>query len=277
MMMAESPFPSPNSSYETLSFLIHAASKTGKTTLGTTAPRPLLILDAEGGSKFITQAGFKSGDYVTKTYWNPHTGPPPRYDGTWDVCVVHIQRWETIVNVYNYLARGEHDFVSLLFDSITEAQRRLKTNIKGTEAMRIQDWGVLLMEMDALIRNMRDLVNMPNTTLRVVMFIAETKQKDGKWRPYLQGQLGDSLPYFMDVVGYLYQEQEQDANGQPTVKITKLLVAQHPQFEAGERVQGALGDVIRNPNITGMMKTIFGEHTITATPPAALVAQSEGK
>lgn len=256
----------------TLSLLVHAASKAGKSTLSSTSPPPILVLDAEGGWRFINQAGFKSGVPLRKISWDPDANlQPPRWDGSWDVCVVTIRQWKTLTNAYTALTQREHDFKSLVFDSITEAQRRLKENLRGTDQMRIQDWGDLLTHMDRLIRSMRDLVLMPNTPLRVVMFIAETKMKDGKWRPHMQGQIGDALPYWMDMVGYLYRDQEMGADGQPTVSVVKMLIGQnvHPQIEAGERVQGVLGDIVRDPHVTRMLNTIYGENISPATEGSA--------
>lgn len=227
----------------------------------------MCVLDAEGGWRFIREAGFKTGIPLHKVAWDPAQGPPPRYDGTWDVAVVSVSRWETLTQAYSWLLQAPHDFRSLTFDSITEAQRRLKKNLVGTEQMKIQDWGRLLTQMDDLIRGMRDLVLMPNTPLQVVTFIAETSLRDGKWRPHMQGQIRDALPYFMDIVGYLYREPEPvlGPNGQPTgetKKTMKMLISQDlvPNIEAGERVQGRLGDIITNPNITQMLTDIFGEH-----------------
>lgn len=241
---------------------MHAPSKTGKSTLSSTAPTPICVLDAEGGWRFIKEAGFRSGKALRKTVWDPDTSlQPPRHDGSWDVCVVTIKRWQTLVNAYVGLTQAQHDFQSLIFDSITEAQRRLKNNLRGMDQMRIQDWGELLNHMDKMIRDMRDLVLLPNTTLRVVMFIAETAMKDGKWRPSMQGQIGVQLPYFMDIVGYLYGEPELGPDGMPTKTIRKMLIGQNvvPNIEAGERVQGLLGDIIRDPNINTMLETLFGE------------------
>lgn len=249
-------------SLDTLSILVHGASKTGKSTLSSTAPPPICVLDAEGGWKFIRHAGFNTGIPLRKITWNPdQTLQPPRHDGTWDVCVVTVNRWQTLTNAYVGLTQAQHDFQSLVFDSITEAQRRLKANIRGMDQMRIQDWGELLTHMDKLIRDMRDLVLLPNTQLRVVMFIAETAMKDGKWRPQMQGQIGGSLPYWMDIVGYLYREAELNQDGQPMKKVLKMLIGQDivPNIEAGERVQGILGDIVRDPNISHMMHTLFGE------------------
>jgi len=232
---------------ETLSVLIHAAAKVGKSTLSSTAPPPVLVLDAEGSWKFIK---------VRKIYWDPMSQPIPRHDGTWDACVVTITQWAQVDQIYRHLTQVEHDFVSVVIDSITEIQRRLKQNLKGTDAMQIQDWGQLLTKMDSTIRAYRDLTLLP-IPVRCVVMIAETREDKGKWRPYMQGQIGVSLPYLVDICGYLYVGMTMDENGQPTKKVRKLWIGPHPQFESGERVQGTLPDDIEQPNIAEMMKTIF--------------------
>lgn len=232
---------------EVLSLLVHAAAKVGKSTLSSSAPTPNLVLDAEGSWRFIK---------TRKIYWDPMTQPIPRWDGSWDACIVTITQWAQVQQVYRHLTQVEHDFVTVTIDSITEIQRRLKANLKGTEAMQIQDWGQLLTQMDSTIRGFRDLTMLPGSVHCVVM-IAETREDRNKWKPYMQGQIGISLPYLVDICGYLYVDMAPDENGQPTRKIRKLWVGSHPQFEAGERVQGTLGDVVDEPNITAMMKTIF--------------------
>jgi hypothetical protein len=221
-----------------MSILIHAGSKLGKSTLSGTAPKPILVLDAEGSWRFIA---------VRKVYWDPDTGaPPPEYDGTWDACVVQVQRWDTVENVYRWITQYQTPFVSVVIDSITELQRRLKQNLVGTEAMRIQDWGVLLAKMDDKIRGYRDLTLIPQINVRCVVFIAETRQRhsDNKWVPFMQGQIGVALPYWMDLVGYMYPDWERDENGQPTQEVRRLWISPHPEYEAGERVQGRLGQYI---------------------------------
>lgn len=242
----------------TLSTLIHAPSKTGKSTLFSTAPLPILVLDVEGSWRFIHTSGFR-GKPIKKIAWDPIMGPPPVADGTWDICIVNVRQWETLTQVYMWLTQAAHPFVSVIVDSVTEAQRKLKTNLRGLDQMRIQDWGDLLVKMDKWIRDMRDLVLITGSPVQFVGFVAETEMKDGKWRPAMQGQIGRALPYWVDICGYLYTENEADANGQNTQKVKKLLImSDHPQFESGERVQGLLGDVVRQPNITEMMNTIFG-------------------
>lgn len=250
-----------------LSVLVHAASKVGKSTLGSTCPAPICVFDVEGSWRFIRRVGFcEAGRHNTeqcpcpplrRIEWDPRVEAPPRHDGTWDFCHVIVNDWKTLADGYRWLYTGEHDFRSLAYDSITESQRRLKANLRGVEQMRMQDWGDLLVHMDRMVRGMRDLVLVPNTTLQVVLFIAETRLENGKWRPYMQGQIGTALPYWMDLVGYLYTDYDNDAHGQPTVKVKKLWIGDHAQFEAGERVQGMLGDCVARPNISTMFDQIF--------------------
>lgn len=247
-------------SMNTLSALVHAPSKTGKSTLGSTAPLPLCVLDVEGSWRFIRTQGFQGTVPIIKKEWDPVQGPPPLWtpESDWNTVIVNVQKWQDLTTAYQWLATAPHAFRSLIFDSVTESQRKLKTNLRGLEQMRIQDWGDLLVQMDKLIRDFRDLVHIPRSTLEFVMFVAETELKDGKWRPAMQGQIGRAMPYWVDIVGYLYADQVPDANGQNTRRVQKLLIGQHPQFEAGERVQGLLGDVVENPNVMTMMATIFG-------------------
>lgn len=256
----------------TLSVLVHAGAKIGKTTFSCSGPPPILAIDAEGSTKFIP---------LRKIHWNPHQSPPPRWDGTWDMCVVQVAQWNTLELTYQYLTQAPHDFRTITLDSITEAQRKLKSNLRGTEQMQMQDWGSLLVKMDMLIRNFRDLTLMPGSPVQCVVFVAETRENSkGKWVPYMQGQISISLPYWVDVCGYLFTEPERDINGQasPDGKLARMLwVAPHNQFEAGERVQGRLGAVVKNPLLTDMLCAVFGDDacapSVFAAPQEAVAVQ----
>lgn len=249
-----------------LSIVVHAHSKTGKSTFGATAPRPILILDAEGGTKFLPHSKVlqeKLGHPLNLVSWNPTEAPPDV--SAVDGAVVLVTSWQDIVLASRWLQSGQHQFRSLIVDSITEVQRRLKANLKGTEALAIQDWGQLLTLMDAEIRGMRDLSNNPHSPIQVVVFIAETRETNGKWVPYLQGQISVSLPYAVDICGFLYVENvtTNDENGQPTQveQVRRLLVTPHPQYEAGERVQGAVGPLITRPDVEQIFAAVYPNTT----------------
>jgi AAA domain len=269
-------------SHQRLSMLIHARSKTGKSTLSSTAPQPILVLDAEGSWRFIP---------ARQMYWDPEVGPPPAYDGTWDVCIVSVTKWSTVEMVYRWLTGYDCPFITVVMDSITEIQRRCRANLKGIEAMRIQDWGVLLSLMDNVIRGYRDLQLLPTSRVRCVVFIAESRPDNasGRMVPYMQGQISISLPYWVDICGYMYSENEIDVNGQPTNEIRKVWVGQHQNYETGERVQGRLGNyqIIPRPpmnsvgtDITDWMRTVFRMNepaaAETSTMTVAEIAQAMG-
>jgi len=241
---------------EVLSILIHGDSKAGKSTLTSTAPTPILVIDAEGSWKFIREAGFQSGIPLRRINWDPLEAPP-RVDGTWDVCHVSVANWDTMRRVYAWLTQTPHDFVSIVLDSITELQRRCKQNISSDGIIKGYDgWGALLIQMDNLIRGFRDLTLAPGP-VRCVVFVAETREMSGKWRPYMQGQIATSLPYWVDICGYAFRTQTADGDGNLTLSTLNLYVGVHPSFEAGERVAGLVGPNIVDPHIGRILTTIY--------------------
>lgn len=244
---------------ETLSLLIYGSSKEGKSTLSSTAPLPMMVMDAEGSWKFIDEVGFRSGIKLRKRSWNPDQEVDlPEYDGTWDVLHVKVTSWLAMQRCYLALTQQSHKFASLVLDSITEIQRRCKRNIRAvSEQMMTQHWGQLLDQMDGLIRGYRDLTLLDNT-IRCVVFVSEMAMKDGKQRPYMQGQIRDTLPYWVDVCGYLHTEYVTDQQtGTITKREKRLLISPHPQYEAGERVGGRLPDIVIDPNISTMLDQVY--------------------
>jgi hypothetical protein len=244
---------------QTLSLLVHAESKAGKSTLGATCPPPMLIFDAEGSTKFIP---------IRKVEWNPIQGPPPVWDGTWDACLVIVRDFNVLLMAYQWLVAGQHNFRSLVMDSISEIQRKLKTTLVGTEQMKMQDWGELLTKMDSLIRGFRDLTLHQTNPIQVAMFIAETRLGGkGKYEPYMQGQISIALPYWMDLVGYLNVvpwidtttgQQFVDHRNEPAFR-RELIVGPSTQYLTGERVQGRLPNTIENPNVWSMLLQVYPE------------------
>jgi hypothetical protein len=248
-----------------LSILIHADTKVGKSTFANTSPAPRLLLDAEMAHRFLPGV---------KTYWDPFTQLPPTLGKgrpekvtdeevplDWETCVVVVREWSVVPRVYVWLNSGQHPFLSLIIDSISEIQTKARDSISATGQMQIQQWGELLVVMERYVRNLRDLTEHPVNPLQAIVLTAMTQMDNGKYRPYVQGQLKVKLPYFLDVIGYLYVETVTDPTDPSKVlgKIRRLLVIPHVQFEAGERVQGRLGDVVDEPTVVGMLDAVFGK------------------
>lgn len=229
----------------TFTCLVHGESKVGKSWFGASGPAPRLILDSEGRGKYTPSQ-------IGKVYWDPRTGPPPRYDGTWDTCIAPVAEFDLMSLAYRWLRQGEHDFVTVDVDSLMEVQKRCIDAEVGTDIIKIQDWGSLLRKLESLVRSFRDLTLVNNNTVSVVSFIVGTQNIDGVQRPLLQGALRNTVPYYVDACGYMFKQPVTTPEGQ-TSYIRSLLIEQQPGFVAGDGTGGALpGPVISNPNLTEM-------------------------
>lgn len=189
----------------TLAAVIHGESGAGKSYFAGTTPAPRLILDAEGGSRFIKANRRK------KT-WNPLDGPPPEHDGTWDAVVVPIRDWVTMDAAFTYLNDGNHPFRSVVVDSLTELQKRLVDAVAGTDQPTLQQWGIIGRHFEDMIRRLRDLTFHERKPIEAVILLCLSHLRDGETRPFLKGQIELTLPAFVDVVGYLYADAAGDGN-----------------------------------------------------------------
>ena len=225
-----------------LTIMVYGESKVGKSTFAVTAPYPRLMLDVEGGHRFLP---------INVKYWDPIREEPPVADGTWDTVVVQVRDYDVVMKTFQWLQSGKHQFKSLIIDSISELQVKCMDNIAGTEQMKMQQWGELLRHMGALLRDLRDLTMHPTQPLEAVVLTAMARKgQDGVYRPYLQGQLAVQAPYFYDILGAITVEQVANPDPmQAPYKVRRMYVERTPDYEAGERVQGRLGKVVEQENL----------------------------
>ena len=247
-----------------LTLMVYGESKVGKSTFAVTAPYPRLMLDVEGGHRFLP---------INVKYWDPMTEEPPVADGTWDTAVVTVREYDVVMKAFQWLQSGKHQFKSLIIDSISELQVKCMDNIAGTEQMKMQQWGELLRHMGALLRDLRDLTMHPTQPLEAVVLTAMARKgQDGVYRPYLQGQLAIQAPYFYDVLGAITVETEPNPDPmQPPYKVRRMYVERTPEYEAGERVQGRLGKIVQQQDlgVERMLDMVFGEKRASTTKKAS--------
>lgn len=243
-----------------LTIMVYGESKVGKSTFAVTAPYPRLMLDVEGGHRFLP---------INVKYWDPLTEEPPVADGTWDTVVVKVNDYDVVMKAFQWLQSGKHQFKSLIIDSISELQVKCMDNIAGTEQMKMQQWGELLRHMGALLRDLRDLTMHPTQPLEAVVLTAMARKgQDGVYRPYLQGQLAIQAPYFYDILGAITVETVPNPDPmQAPYKVRKMYVERTPEYEAGERVQGRLGKVVEQGDlgVERMLDMVFGESKAETT------------
>ena len=251
-----------------LTVMVYGESKVGKSSLAVTAPYPRLMLDVEGGHRFLP---------IVVKYWDPLREEPPLADGTWDTVVVTVRDYDTVLKTYQWLQLGKHHFKSLIIDSVSELQVKCLENIAGVNQMTQQQWGELLRHMGGLLRDLRDLTMHPTNALEAVVLTAMARtDKDGRYRPYLQGQLAIQAPYFYDILGAITVEERM--NPDPTqlpYKVRRMYVERTNQYEAGERVQGRLGKIVeqQDMSIERMLDIVFGPKQAAA---AETTTQKEG-
>jgi hypothetical protein len=243
-----------------LTVMVYGESKVGKSTFAVTAPYPRLMLDVEGGHRFLP---------IVVKYWDPLREEPPVADGTWDTCVVQVRNYDDVIKAYQWLQSGKHQFKSLIIDSISELQVKCMDSIAGSEQMKMQQWGELLRHMGGLLRDLRDLTMHATNPLEAVVLTAMARTgQDGRYRPYLQGQLAIQAPYFYDILGGITIEEVPNPDPmQLPYKVRKMYVERTAQYEAGERVQGRLGAIVQQENLSieRMLDIIFGEKQSVAT------------
>jgi hypothetical protein len=207
-------------------------------------PAPRLIIDAEGGSRFTPSR---------KVYWDVMREAPPTFDGTWDTAVVAATSFEIIDRVYQWLISGKHQFASVGHDHLTEIQERIIAHFNGTQALREADWGTLLRQMKDYVRKHRDLVFIPDNTVQCVIFASATEMRGERQIPMMSGSIRGQIPYFTDLIGYMYTEQDEAGLQR------KLLINPIPPFEAGDRTHRLsehYGPIITNPSIIEMLTVL---------------------
>jgi hypothetical protein len=221
------------------SVLVYGPSKVGKTHFLATGPKPVLILDAEGGTRFLP---------FRKQVWSNPMMAPPDMDG-YDVCVAFVRDFSTLENVFGWLHSGKHPFRTIGIDSITEAQQRCVDAIAGQKQMTQPDWGTLLRKISGLVRGYRDLLIHPLNPVDCVAFTSfERVSQEGVHSPYLQGAIANVLSYYLDMVFYYQSAPGEDGTGQ----VRKLLTKPHPFYLAGDRTN-RLPTIIEDPTLTSVL------------------------
>jgi hypothetical protein len=227
-----------------ISLLIYGESGVGKSRLGDTAPAPRLVLDAEAGSRWTPSI---------KKPWNPAAEKPPEDDGSWDTALVAVNDFATVGRCFEWLNSGQHPFRSVVLDSISEIQQKCVDSIAGVDLMQVQQWGELLRRVSDVVRKFRDLVTNPVRPLDAVVFIAMITEKNGKYKPLVQGRLADYLPYYCDICGYLFADRSPETGELRR----RLLISPHETYLAKERLGGRLGaPVLNNPDISAMVAAV---------------------
>lgn len=226
-----------------LSVLIMGESKAGKSLFSVSGRAPRLLLDVEASWRFLP---------IRPYLWDPKL-PPPTADPSWDTAIVAVKHWDDAKRALDALHGKPHPFKSVSLDSVSELQYRNIEKISGGQQVQLQMWGTALREVGAFCRQLRDLTEHPNFPMEsvVVTSMARKGGDDGIWRPYLQGQMRDVIPYLFDIIAFLEKDRVMQ-NGQ-WVEVRKLYTEETvpKRFIAGGRITGRIPSPYLVPTIVG--------------------------
>lgn len=199
--------------------MVYGESGVGKTTFAASAPRPMLWLDAEGGTASIDDA-----------------------EG---IDVMAVSTLEDFRNVVLYLHENPTKYKTVVVDSFSEAQvsvmkQIMKAVVKADQSRdeflpQFAEWGRLTGVMREVARALRDL------PAHLVITALTREDKDDmtgrtKVRARLTPALAEEVPALMDVSGYLYAA---------TAKAGEVS-SQGVEAEASEEGEAAKPTVVRN-------------------------------
>ena len=223
--------------------VIHGEAKVGKTYFGTSGPGKTLVFDAEaGGMRFVTG---------NKVRWDVDKGDPIPEGTEWGICQVPVSGLASMQYVRNVLLTGRHPFNNISIDSLTEIQDQTKRERSATFQLQQQDWGYIFGIMNDVVVSFRDIVAAQEQLVSLTV-ICGTTMRNGLFRPMINGQFGDKLPYKLDLSGFLISRKDDEG------KNRRGLVLASDAHEVGHRLGAELPDIIWDPTITGLLNTVFG-------------------
>lgn len=223
-----------------VNLLIYGKSGVGKTQLAGSADavpsmRKVLCVDVEGGTMTLAHS-YK------------------------DVDVIRVKDWNSIAELYDELRAGNHDYRTVIIDSLTEAQkfnmsavmmkRMIEREAKGEEqdpdVPDMRAWGKNIEQIRKFVRAFRDL------EMNVIFTALVKEDKNPRTglierMPYLSGKLASEVAAFLDIVVYYYTKRVDDED--------KRIILTHAtdEYVAKDRT-GKLPPLLESPTMEEIMK-----------------------
>lgn len=223
--------------------LLYGRNGKGKTRTAATGPKPLIADINEKGTKSIRN---------------------------YDAHVFHVKAWEDVVYLYWFLKQGDHDFETVVLDTLTALQNMCIAHVlkesedrdpnKDPHTMSMREWGKVGELMKPLLLNFR---NLPMH----VVFVAQERSVDNEEGesekvPDLSPASRATAMSSVDIIGRIFQKEVRVINKQ-TQKETKawetlMLVGPHEVYTTKDRT-GVLPRIVRKPTIKMLIKASQSE------------------
>lgn len=120
---------------------------------------------------------------------------------------VEIKSLQDLIDLKNFLEKQEHNFETLVIDSITEISDIIKNGIekRNKRKMQLQDWWELATQIEWIIKDIK------NIDINVIVIAQELnitdEEKIQRIVPSLNWKSSTKICYYMDVVAYIYVDK----------------------------------------------------------------------
>lgn len=220
--------------------LLYGRNGQGKTRIAATAPKPLLLDVNERGTQSVRN-----------------------YPGF----MRRIDRWEDLTYAYWYLREGNHNFESVILDTLTMAQNMCMRHVLKEAEDRDPNrepsmpdrrtWGKMGELMKPLMLNFRNLdMN--------VIFVAQERVMGDPDSDDVLEHVPDLSPNprgfataSVGIIGRVYQKKvrtiDKKTKKETEVWETRMLVGPHDEYTTKDRT-GQLGRIVRNPTVPMMIE-----------------------
>lgn len=225
--------------FQYLRILVYAKPKRGKTTFGASGPKPIVIDCNEKGTLSIRRVP--------------------------DCKVFKVNTWTDIDLAYWYLHGGNHDRETVVIDTVTSLAALCMKFVLGDEESRDptrdpempsrQVWG----KVGELMKTM--VIQFRNLPMNVVFLAQERKgfndeeDDEPEIYPDVSPSIRNSLTPAVDIIGRLYVK-EVKTKGDKVVWERRLLIGDHESYTTGDRSNSGLPRIIRNPDLSQMLRRI---------------------
>lgn len=219
--------------------LVYGRSKHGKTRFAASGPSTLVVDVNEKGTKSIRS-----------------------YPG----CYVYpVSKWEQLSWVYWYLREGNHEYQTVVIDTLTQAQSLCMRQVlreaedrdpnRPPSMPRRQDWG----QSGELMKDM--IFKYRNLPMHVVFVCQERVDRGSDEDEETTNRRVPDLPAgpraaalaAVELIGRVYQREvravKKGARKESSKWETRMLVGAHEDYDTGNRVGYALPRIMRNPTM----------------------------